>query len=130
MSNATLRGIAEYSRGEMPRMMRSLLAVALVATAQAFAPGAPAALRAVKPAALAATRSPALGRVVAPIARQRAARPLSALNMVVSLPAGVPLKVGVAGGQLLSQFPVVFVAVIPTSVAPALLADLHARCFN
>jgi len=81
-------------------MLRSLLAVALVASAQAFLPVAPVALRAAKPAALAATHSPALGRVVAPIARQapqRAARRLSALNMAVSLPAGTPLKVGVAG---------------------------------
>ncbi len=82
-------------------LVRSLLAVAaLAASAAAFAPVAPATLRAAKPAALAGARSAVLGRVVAPIARPaplRSSRQHAALNMAVSLPAGTPLKVGIAG---------------------------------
>jgi len=83
-------------------LARSLLAVvALAASATAFAPVAPATLRAAKPAALAGARSAVLGRVVAPIARPAPLRSsrqqAAALNMAVSLPAGTPLKVGIAG---------------------------------
>jgi hypothetical protein len=87
---------------KIPTMLacRALLAVAVVAaSAQAFSPVAPATLRAAKPAALAGSRSGLLGRVVAPMARQapqRAATKTS-INMAVALPAGTPLKVGIAG---------------------------------
>lgn len=84
---------------------RALLAAALVAaSAQAFSPIAPATLRAAKPAALVGSRSGLLGRVVAPMARQapqRAATKTS-INMAVALPAGTPLKVGIAGKNHLS----------------------------
>lgn len=84
---------------------RVVMALAcLAAVAQGFSPVvAPAALRAAKPAALAGSRSALAGRVVAPMARPaplRAVRKQSALNMAVSLPAGTPLKVGVAGEML------------------------------
>jgi aspartate-semialdehyde dehydrogenase len=81
-------------------LARSLLAVVLLGSATAFAPVTPAALRAAKPAALAGSRSGGLGRVVAPMARApslRDSRKPASLNMAVSLPAGTPLKVGIAG---------------------------------
>ena len=83
-------------------LARSLLALVLLGSATAFAPVTPAALRAAKPAALAGSRSGGLGRVVAPMARApslRDSRKPALLNMAVSLPAGTPLKVGIAGEQ-------------------------------
>ena len=94
----------------MMASMRLIVAlVALAASAEAFAPVSPTALRAAKPAALAGSRSALAGRVIAPMARPAplpALRKQSALSMAVSLPAGTPLKVGVAGEVLRARWPV------------------------
>lgn len=84
----------------MHHVLKALGALAFVAaSAEAFSAVSPVGLRPAKPAALAGSRSAIRGSVVAPAARQspRRAAHISALQMAVSLPAGTPLKVGIAG---------------------------------